>query len=111
MQSKHRAAAIMLDMHPALALDVSVTVLVVVAIASLLLLVLIVAAPFRRVRDEPPLDPAVEAKLLLRRDPDEPTGEMPSVGGLAKTADADIDTGDGSEDPDPLRELRDLDGS
>ena len=36
-------------------------------------------APWKQVRAEPPLDPDVETKLLLRRDPDEPTGEMPAA--------------------------------
>jgi hypothetical protein len=98
-------------MHPALALDVSVTVLVIVAIASVIVLVLIVATPFRQVRDEPPLDPAVEAKLLLRRNPDEPTGEMPSVPGPVEAADDDITSSGDDDDPDPLRELRDLNDS
>jgi hypothetical protein len=98
-------------MHPALALDVSVTVLVIVAIASVVVLILIVATPFRRVRNEPPLDPAVEAKLLLRRDPDEPTGETPSVPSLVEPDDTGLNASDATDDPDPLRELRDLDGT
>ena len=44
-----------------------------------MLLVLIIVAPWRQVRDEPPMDKAVEAKLLLHRNPDEPTGEVPRV--------------------------------
>ena len=69
-------------MHPPFALEFSTTVLVVVGIISVALLVLIVVAPWRRVRDEPPLDPAVEAKLLMHRNPDEPTGELPPVVGV-----------------------------
>ncbi|HEX9467095.1 MAG TPA: hypothetical protein VGA11_01675 [Acidimicrobiia bacterium] len=99
-------------MHPALALDISITVLLIVAIASALILVLIVATPFPRVRDEPPLDPAVEAKLLLRRDPDEPTGEIPPADDLDEASgDAARTLGDESANPDPLAELRDLDGT
>ncbi len=40
---------------------------------------LIVVAPWKEVRAEPPLDPDVEAKLLLHRNPDEPTGELPAA--------------------------------
>ena len=49
--------------------------LVAVAILSVVALVLIVIAPWKNVRNEPKLDPEAEAKLLLHRDPDEPTGE------------------------------------
>ncbi len=69
----------MRGMHPPLALEFSTTVLVIVAAVSVVLLVLIIVAPWREVRKEPPLDKAVEAKLLLRRNPDEPTGEVPRV--------------------------------
>jgi hypothetical protein len=69
----------MRGMHPLLALELSTTVLVVVAVISVVLLVLIVVAPWKTVRKEPPLDKAVEAKLLLHRNPDEPTGEVPRV--------------------------------
>src|SRR6476659_11127387 len=66
-------------MHPALAVEFTSAVLVIVAVISVLLLVLIIVAPWRQVRQEPPLDKAVEAKLLLNRNPDEPTGEVPRV--------------------------------
>ncbi len=75
---KHRARAIMVGMHPLLALAVSTTVLIVVGLLSVVVLVLIIVAPWRQVREEPPLDKAVEAKLLLHRNPDEPTGEVPA---------------------------------
>jgi len=68
-------------------------VLVTVAVVAVALLLLILVAPWKRVRAEPPLDPDVEAKLLLRRDPDEPTGELPA----ANVADL-------TEDPDPPRD-------
>jgi len=81
---KHRARAILVGMHPllalVLALALSTTVLIVVGLVSVVLLVLIIVAPWREVREEPPLDKAVEAKLLLHRNPDEPTGEVPRVG-------------------------------
>jgi hypothetical protein len=63
--------------HPSLALELTTTVLIVISIASVVLLVLIIVAPWKTVRQEGPIDPDVEAKLLLHRDPDEPTGEMP----------------------------------
>ena len=67
-------------MNPStLAVEFTTTVLVIVAVVAVALLVLIVVAPWKQVRAEPPLDPDVEAKLLLRRDPDEPTGEMPAA--------------------------------
>jgi hypothetical protein len=60
----------------------AVSVAVVVAIACFVLavvaLVLIIWAPWRSVRDEPPLDPDIEARLLLHEDPDQ----------IAQTADA-----------------------
>ena len=64
-------------MHPTLAIEFTTAVLVIVAVLSVLILVLIIVAPWRQVRDEPPMDKAVEAKLLLHRNPDEPTGEVP----------------------------------
>jgi hypothetical protein len=66
-------------MHPVFALDLTTAALVIVAVLAVLLLVLIIVAPWRQVREEPPLDKAVEAKLLLNRNPDEPTGEVPRV--------------------------------
>jgi hypothetical protein len=69
-------------MHPTLALEFTTTVLVIVGAISVILLVLIIVAPWRKVRDEPPLDAAVEAKLLLHRNPDEPTGELPRISGV-----------------------------
>ncbi len=55
------------------------TILIVVAAASVLTVVVIVVAPWKQVRDEPPLDPTAEVKLLLHQDPDEPTGEFRAV--------------------------------
>ena len=93
-------------MHPPLALELSTTVLVVIAVISVILLVLIIVAPWRQVRDEPPLDKAVEAKLLLHRDPDEPTGEVPRVSSVPIDDEDDEFGGDLSDlaalaDPDP----------
>jgi hypothetical protein len=91
-----------------LAIEISTTVLVIIAVASVIVLVLIVVAPWRRVREEPPLDPDVEARLLLHRpNPEEETGELPAapVTDLPAPEDrpaASAETGD-------FAELRDLD--
>jgi hypothetical protein len=92
----------MQPMHPALAVDFTTAVLVIVAVVSVVLLVLIIVAPWRQVRDEPPMDKAVEAKLLLHRNPDEPTGEVPRVSAVPPD-DSDVDEGEGD-----LSDLADL---
>ena len=59
-------------------------------------------------RREPPLDPDVEAKLLLHRNPDEPTGEMPATG-VADVADASESPTDAADvHADRFDDLRDL---
>src|SRR5262245_34977534 len=89
---------------PSLALEFSTTVLVIVAIVCVVLLVLIIVAPWRRVRDEPPIPRDVETRLLLHRpNPEEETGELPS----SRVTDlADAEERRQSAD---FRELRDLD--
>jgi hypothetical protein len=88
----------MQPMHPTLAVEFTTAVLVIVAILSVVLLVLIIVAPWRQVRDEPPMDKAVEAKLLLHRNPDEPTGEVPRVSGVPHDdSDDDPESGDLSD--------------
>lgn len=52
-------------------IDTAVWVLAAIGALSVVVLLLIVIAPSRRVRDEPPLDRDVEARLLLGEDPDE----------------------------------------
>jgi hypothetical protein len=84
-------------MHPLLALELSTTLLVIVAVISVLLLVLIIVAPWKGVRQEPPLDKAVEAKLLLHRNPDEPTGEVPRVSSVPVDDSDDEFSGDLSD--------------
>jgi hypothetical protein len=91
-------------MHPALAVDFTTAVLVIVAVVSVVLLVLIIVAPWRQVRDEPPMDKAVEAKLLLHRNPDEPTGEVPRVSAVPPD---DSDAGEGEGDLSDLADLND----
>jgi hypothetical protein len=91
-------------MHPVLALDLTTAVLVIVAVVAVLLLVLIIVAPWRQVRDEPPLDKAVETKLLLNRNPDEPTGEIPRVTAVPPD---DTDGDDLSGDLSDLADLND----
>jgi hypothetical protein len=51
--------------------DAVVWIVAVPVVLSLLLLLLIIVAPWKRVRDEPPLDEEVETRLLLGEDPDE----------------------------------------
>jgi len=91
-------------MHPTLAVEFTTAVLVIVAVVSVLLLVVIIVAPWRQVRDEPPLDKAVEAKLLLHRNPDEPTGEVPRVSAVPPD---DTDESEGDGDLSSLAELND----
>jgi hypothetical protein len=92
----------MLRMHP-LAVEFTTAVLVIVAVLSVVLLVLIIVAPWRQVRDEPPMDKADEAKLLLHRNPDEPTGEVPRVSAVPPDDSDDVPEGDLSD----LAELND----
>ena len=87
----------MRGMHPLLALELSTTVLVIVAVLSVVLLALIIVAPWKDVRKEPPLDKEVEAKLLLHRNPDEPTGEVPRVSSVPVDDSDDEFGGDLSE--------------
>jgi len=41
------------------------------SVLSVIVLLLIVIAPWKRVRDERPLDPEIETRLLLGEDPEE----------------------------------------
>ncbi len=94
----------MRGMQPVFALELSTTFLVIVGAISVVVLVLIVVAPWRRVRDEPPLDRNVEAKLLLHRNPDEPTDEVPRV---ASTSDISEPSQPGAADFSELANLED----
>jgi hypothetical protein len=98
----------MLGMQGMLALEFTTTVLVIIGVASVLVLVLIVVAPWRRVRQEPPLDRDVETRLLLHRPhPEEETGEMPAAR-VTDLADAENREA-GDRDSGDFAELRDLD--
>jgi hypothetical protein len=90
-------------MQESFGLELTTTVLVIIAIASVVVLVLIIVAPWRRVREEPPLDRDVQTRLLLHRpNPEEETGEMPTAR-VTNLDDVDAkETGD-------FRDLRDLD--
>jgi hypothetical protein len=70
------------DLHHATRYDRIVVEFVVgiVVGASVAALLLLVFAPSRRVRAEKPLDRDVETKLLLGRDPDDPTFPPPATG-------------------------------
>jgi hypothetical protein len=81
-------------MHPTIAVEFTAALLVIVAVISVVLLILIIVAPWRQVREEPPMDKAVEAKLLMHRNPDEPTGEVPRIRPLpADDGDDDLASG------------------
>ena len=56
-------------MTPSLAVETWIAVAVVLAATSAFALLLIVIAPWRSVRQEPPLDDAVESRILLGEDP------------------------------------------
>jgi hypothetical protein len=91
-------------MQGRVALEFTTTVLVVIAVASAVLLVLIVVAPWKRVREEPPIPRDVETRLLLhRQNPEEETGEMPAAR-VTDIADAGHQEATGD-----FAELRDLD--
>ena len=60
-----------------LAASTSTIVIAAVAAVAVIALVLIIVAPWHRVRAEPPLDPEVEAALLLGEDPDEIEVDVP----------------------------------
>ena len=98
------AQGILGTMFAPLATSASTVVLAIIAIASVVLLVLIIVAPWKQVRNEPPLDKDVETRLLLHRaNPEEATGEYPvtRVSDLDESADADAAA--------DFSELRDLD--
>jgi hypothetical protein len=67
-----------------LAVGAGAIALIAVVGFALIALVVIVVGPSRRVRAEPPLDPEVEAALLLGEDPDEVALEAsPDTGAYA----------------------------
>jgi hypothetical protein len=58
-------------MTPVLAVETWIAVAIVLAATSAVVLLLIVVAPWRSVREEPPLDDAIESRILLGQDPAE----------------------------------------
>jgi hypothetical protein len=58
-------------MTPVLAVETWIAVAIVLAAASAVVLLLIVVAPWRSVREEPPLDDAIESRILMGQDPAE----------------------------------------
>jgi hypothetical protein len=88
-----------------LAVEFGTALLVIVAIICVALLVLIVVAPWRQVRDEPPIPRDVETRLLLHRpNPEEETGEFPT----SRVTDlADVEERRESGDNASLRDLDD----
>ncbi|MFN8027845.1 MAG: hypothetical protein U0W40_16245 [Acidimicrobiia bacterium] len=65
--------------------------LVIVGALAVVVLVLIIVAPWKAVRAEPKLDKSDEAKLLLHRDPDEPTGEYHRISPVPDGPDDETD--------------------
>jgi len=63
-------------MTPFLAVETWIAVAIVLVVASAIVLVLIVVAPWRSVRQEPPLDDAVESRILLGESPAEIEEEL-----------------------------------
>ena len=66
-------------MHSSVGVDLTVVGLVAAAVLCIAVLVVILVGPSRRVREEPPLDPTAANRLLLGRDPELATGEMPAL--------------------------------
>ncbi len=62
-----------------LGVSLGIVAVIVIAGVAFLGLMVIVIGPSRRVRAEPPLDPDVEAALLLGEDPDEISREHAAV--------------------------------
>jgi len=75
-----------------LAVGAGAIALIAVVGFALLALVVIVVGPSRRVRAEPPLDPEVEAALLLGEDPDEVALEATPDTGTYTDTDTNSDT-------------------
>jgi hypothetical protein len=89
------------------AVSASSVVLITIAILSVVVLALNIVAPWKQVREEPPLDQDVETRLLLHRpNPEEPTGEIPAAR-VTDLAAGEPDGGAGSDTD--FAELRDLD--
>jgi hypothetical protein len=106
MRGDRDASEIMAAMLLPLAASVSTVILAIIAIASVVLLVLIIVAPWKQIRDEPPLDKDAEARVLLHRpNPEEATGELPAI----RDVDPAERTGGDTDENADYSELRDLD--
>jgi hypothetical protein len=97
-------------MRSPLAVSTAAVVLVAIGVLSVVVLVLILVAPWKKVREEPPLDKDIETRLLLHRaDPEEPTGEIPATR-VSDLSDHLERAGEHVGDPDAdFAELHDLD--
>ena len=95
-----------------LAVGAGAIALIAVVGFALLALVVIVVGPSRRVRAEPPLDPEVEAALLLGEDPDEVALEAsPNTGTYTDTGtNSDTYAADEQEGGDAAAEYWPADG-
>lgn len=88
-------------------LAVDTTVLVVggaVVLAAVLFFVLVLA-PWKSVRDEPPLDADIETRLLLGEDP----AKIAADADAAEAAQSPVYVLDPDRDDDAIEDLRDLD--
>jgi hypothetical protein len=65
--------------HAVAGADTTLVALLAAAGICLVVLVVILVGPSRSVREEPPLDPTAENRILLGRDPELPTGELPRI--------------------------------
>jgi hypothetical protein len=77
------------------AVHIAVVIGIAVAVAAAGAIVLIAIAPWKRVREEPPLDEDIESRLLLNEDPkqiaaDQDRAEAERAAGLAKVRDLEL---------------------
>jgi hypothetical protein len=71
------------------AVHIAVVIGIAIAVAAAAAIALIAIAPWKRVREEPPLDEDIESRLLLNEDPkqiaaDQDRAEAERAAGLAK---------------------------
>jgi hypothetical protein len=78
-----------------LAVHIAVIIGIAIAVAAAGAIALIAIAPWKRVREEPPLDEDIESRLLLNEDPkqiaaDQDRAEAERAAGLAKVRDLEV---------------------
>jgi hypothetical protein len=65
--------------HAVAGVDATLVAVIAAAAICVVVLLVILVGPSRSVREEPPLDPTAENRILLGRDPEQPTGELPRI--------------------------------